>query len=46
VTYLVVLGGTVAAGAVPVLAFIAYQFRKSRRGEKEARRRRRKKIDL
>jgi heme/copper-type cytochrome/quinol oxidase subunit 2 len=45
VTYLVVFGGTVAAGVVPVLAYVAYKFRKSRQKEKEARRRRRKKIE-
>jgi heme/copper-type cytochrome/quinol oxidase subunit 2 len=46
VTYLVVFGGTIAAGVVPVLAFVAYKVRKSRQKEKEARKRRRKKIEL
>jgi hypothetical protein len=45
-TYLVVLGGTVAAGAVPVLAFIAYKVAKARKRRSEARKRRRRKIKL
>jgi hypothetical protein len=46
VVYVLVLGGAVAAGAVPVLAFVAYKATKSAHRQKEARRRRLKKIEL
>jgi hypothetical protein len=40
VIYLVVIGGTLAAGIVPALGYVAYKSRKSRRWAKEARKRR------
>jgi hypothetical protein len=44
--YLLVVGGAVAAGALPLAAYMAFRITKSRRRHKEGQRRRAKKIQL
>jgi hypothetical protein len=46
VEYVLLIAGVVAAGATPVLAFVAYKVSKDRRRAKEARSRRKKKVQL
>ena len=44
--YALVFGGALTAGAVPVIAYVAFKTSKSRRREREGRKRRAKKIQL
>jgi len=46
VTYLIVIGGTLAAGVIPALAYVGYRAAKARERKKVSRSRRDKKIDL
>jgi hypothetical protein len=44
--YLLVVGGAVAAGALPLAAYLAFRVSKSRRRHKEGQKRRANKIQL
>lgn len=45
-TYLIVFGGSLVAGAVPLLAYVAYRAGKARKRHRVSRSRREKKISL